>query len=126
MAASRALWQRQLHHATECRNERQGDMQAMKWMAVAAVAGLFLSQGCSTMCEKTVVTVPPAAQKTIDQYAEGGKICETEMENEHGMVFYEVKVMTADGARLKIAVNADGKLYKFDRKACRCPPKPLK
>ena len=93
---------------------------------MAAVAGLVLSQGCSTMCEKPVVVVPPAAQKTIDQYAEGGKICETEMETKHGMVFFEAKVMTTDGFKLKIVVNADGKLYKLDRKDSKCPSKSVK
>ena len=93
---------------------------------MAAVAGLVLAGGCTTTCERPVTSVPPAAQKTIDQYAEGGKICETEMETKHGMVFFEAKVMTTDGFRLKIAVNADGKLYKLDRKDCKCPSKPVK
>lgn len=86
----------------------------MAGVAVLAMAGA----GCATS-ETPVAIVPPAAQKAIEQYAEGGTICEMEMEKEHGMVFYEAKAKTADGSRIKIVVSADGKLYKLDRKDCK-------
>ena len=95
-------------------------MHAVKWLAMAPVAGLLLAGGCSTTCcRKPVTSVPAAAQKTIDQYAEGGTVHEMEMEREHGRMFYEADVKTADGSRLKIVVNAEGKLYKLDRKECK-------
>ena len=72
------------------------------------------------MCEKKPVTsVPPAAQKTIDQYAEGGTIHELEMKKKHGLVLYEAEVKKADGSKIEIVVNADGKLYKLERKECK-------
>ena len=86
---------------------------------MAVVAGLALAGGACATSKMPVAIVPPAAQQAIDQYAEGGTICEMEMAREHGMVFYEAKVKTPDGARLTIVVNAAGKLYKLDRKDCK-------
>jgi len=85
-------------------------------MAVTAVAaGLALAGGCCTA--KTAVTkVPEAAQKTIDQYAEGGLIHELEMKKHCGMVLYEAEVKMADGSKIEIVVNEAGKLYKMERK----------
>ena len=92
-------------------------MHKAKWLAMTVVAGLVLAGGCSTMCEKKPVTsVPPAAQKTIDQYAEGGTIRELEMKKKCGMVLYEAEVKKADGSKIEILVNAEGKLYKLERK----------
>ena len=92
-------------------------MKNAKWLGVAAVAGLVLAGGCGTMCEKPmkVTSVPPAAQKTIDQYAAGGTIQEVEMKRKHDMTLYEAKVKEADGSKLEILVNAEGKLYKLER-----------
>ena len=67
------------------------------------------------MCEKPVTSVPPAAQKTIDQYAEGGTIREVEMKKKCGMVYYKVHVRKSDGSEIEIVVNAEGKLYKLER-----------
>lgn len=93
-------------------------MRKTNWLAMA-VAGLALvGAGCATS-KVPVAMVPSAAQKAIEQYAEGGTISEMEMDKEHGMVFYEAKVKTTDGARIKIVVSADGKLYKLDRKECK-------
>ena len=91
-------------------------MHKAKWMAVVAVAGLVLAGGCSTTCKKPVTSVPPAAQKTIDQYAEGGTIREMEMKKKCGMVLYEAEVKKADGSKIEILVNEEGKLYKMERK----------
>ncbi|MEI6971867.1 MAG: hypothetical protein WCL44_10160 [bacterium] len=91
-------------------------MNKAKWLAVTAVAGLVLAGGCSTMCKKPVTSVPAAAQKTIDQFAEGGTIHELEMKKKCGMVLYEAEVKTADGSKIEIVVNAEGKLYKLERK----------
>ena len=66
-----------------------------------------------------MTSVPAAAQKTIDQYVEGGNIHELTMKEKHGMVLYEACVVKADGSRIEILVNADGKLYKLDRKECK-------
>jgi uncharacterized membrane protein YkoI len=90
-------------------------MHEKKLMAVAAVAGLVLASGCSTTCKTQVTSVPAAAQKTIDQYAEGGMIHELEMKKKCGMVLYEADVKKADGSKLEIVVNGDGKLYKLER-----------
>ena len=94
-------------------------MHKANWRVMAMVTGLMLAGfGCSTT-KMPVAMVPPAAQKAIELYAEGGTVCEMEMEKERGMVFYKAEVKTPDGARLKIIVNADGKLYKLDRKDCK-------
>ena len=86
-------------------------------MAVAVVSGLVLAGGCcSTKCEMPVTSLPAAAQKTVDQYAEGGTIHELEMKKKCGMMLYEAEVKKADGSKLEILVNADGKLYKLERK----------
>jgi len=91
-------------------------MHNVKWLGLTAAAGLVLATGCSTLCEKKAVTsVPAAAQKTIDQYAEGGTIHELEMKKKCGMVFYEAEVKKADGSEIEIRVNAEGKLYKLER-----------
>lgn len=91
-------------------------MNATKWLTVAAVAGLVLAEGCCTPCKRPVTSVPAAAQKTIDQYAEGGTVREMEMKKKCGMVLYEADVKKADGTKLEILVNEDGKLYKLERK----------
>ena len=91
-------------------------MYKANWLAVAVVAGLVLAGGCSTMCKTPVTSVPPAAQKTIDQYAEGGTIHELEMKKKCGMVLYEAEVKKADGSKIEILVNEEGKLYKLERK----------
>ena len=91
-------------------------MHEVKWLTVAAVAGLVLAGGCTTTCERPVTSVPPAAQKTIDQYAEGGTIHELEMKKKCGMVLYEAEVKKADGSKIEILVNGEGKLYKLERK----------
>ena len=91
-------------------------MHEVKWLTVVAVAVSVLAGGCSTMCEKPVTSVPPAAQKTIDQYAEGGTIHELEMKKKCGMVLYEAEVKKADGSKIEILVNEEGKLYKLERK----------
>ena len=91
-------------------------MNEIRWMAVAAVAGMMLTSGCSTTCETKVTSVPAAAQKTIDQFAEGGMVRELEMKKkERGMVLYKAEVKKADGSELEITVNGDGKLYKLER-----------
>ena len=88
----------------------------MKTTTWVAVAGLVLAAGCSTMCEQKVTLVPAAAQKTIDQYAEGGSIHEMEMKKKCGVVLYAAEVKKADGTRLEIVVNEAGTLYKLERK----------
>jgi outer membrane murein-binding lipoprotein Lpp len=92
-------------------------MREIKWMAVAvaAVAGTLLTSGCSTTCKTPVTSVPAAAQKTIDQFAEGEKIHELEMKKKDGLVLYKAEVKKADGSELEITVNGDGKLYKLER-----------
>jgi len=94
-------------------------MQGTKWLTVAAAAGLMLVGACATENEKRVTSVPPAAQKAFDQYAEGGAIQKMEMEKEHGIMFYEAEVKKTDGSKIKITVSADGKLYKLERKDCK-------
>ena len=91
-------------------------MYEVKWLTVVAVAGLVLTGGCITTCERPVTSVPPAAQKAIDQYAEGGTIHELEMKNKCGMVLYKAEVKKADGSKIEILVNEEGKLYKLERK----------
>ena len=91
-------------------------MHEAKWLAVVVAAGLVLAGGCRTMCERPVTSVPPAAQKTIDQFAEGGTIREVEMKKKCGMVLYEAEVKKADGSKIEILVNEEGKLYKLERK----------
>ena len=91
-------------------------MHEAKWLAVVAVAGLVLTGGCCTMCKKPVTSVPPAAQKTIDQYAEGGTIRELEMKKKCGMVLYEAESKKADGSKIEILVNEEGKLYRLERR----------
>jgi len=91
-------------------------MRKATWLGMALVAGLALAGGACSTPKIPVAIVPPAAQSAIAQYAEGGTICEMEMAREHGMVFYEAKVITPEGSRLKIVVSADGKLYKLNRK----------
>ena len=92
-------------------------MNATKWLTVTAMAGLVLAGGCcTTKCEKPVTNVPAAAQKTIDQYAEGGTVREMEMKKKCGMMLYEAEVKKADGTKIEILVSEDGTLYKFDRK----------
>jgi hypothetical protein len=91
-------------------------MHEVKWLTMAAVAVLVLAGGCTTTCERPVTSVPPAAQKTIDQYAEGGTIHEREMKKKCGMVLYEAEVKKADGSKIEILVNEEGKLYKLERK----------
>ena len=88
-------------------------MQKIRWIAVAAVA--VLASGCSTTCKTPVTSVPTAAQKTIDQYAEGGMIRELEMKKNCGMVLYKAEVKKADGSKIEITVNGAGKLYKLER-----------
>ncbi len=90
-------------------------MHEIKWIAVAAVAGMMLTSGCSTTCKTKVTSVPAAAQKTINQFAEGGMIHELEMKKKCGMVLYKAEVKKADGSELEIVVNGDGKLYKLER-----------
>ena len=94
-------------------------MQKTKWLAVAAVTALVLAGGCNTMCKKPVATVPPEAQKTIDTYAEGGTIQELEMVKRHGVILYEAEVKKADGSKIEIVVNGEGRLYKMERKECK-------
>ena len=88
-------------------------------MAMATVVGLMLAEGCASTCGKPVTSVPAAAQKTIDQYTEGGNIHGLEMKEKHGLVLYKACVVKADGSKIEILVNADGKLYKLDRKECK-------
>lgn len=95
-------------------------MNVARWftmaMALSLVLSLVLAEGCRTPPPgKPVTSVPPAAQKTIDQYAEGGVVHVMEMPEKHGMVFYDADVNTPDGSYLKLRVNSDGKLYKLDR-----------
>ena len=85
-------------------------------MAGAALAGLVLAGGCCTMSKTPVTKVPDAAQRTIEQYAEGGMIHELEMKKKCGMVLYEAEVKKADGSKIEILVNEEGKLYKLERK----------
>ena len=94
-------------------------MHKINWLTIAVVAGVALVGGCCSTSKIPVAIVPPAAQKAIEQYAEGGTICEMEQEKEHGMMLYEAKAKTPDGSKIKIVVNADGKLYKLDRKDCK-------
>ncbi len=63
-----------------------------------------------------MTSVPAAAQKTIDQYAEGGTVHEMEMKKTCGLVLYEADVNKADGTKIEILVSENGTLYKFDRK----------
>jgi len=94
-------------------------MHGTKWFAMAMVAATVLAgAGCST-CGKPVTSVPAAAQKTIDLYTEGGNIHDLEMKEKHGLVFYKAEVLKADGSKIEITVNADGKLYKMERKECK-------
>ena len=91
-------------------------MNDAKWLTMAAVAGLVLAGGCCSPCKRPVASVPAAAQKTIDQYAEGGTVREMEMRKKCGMVLYEADVKKADGTKIEILVNAEGTLYKLERK----------
>lgn len=68
------------------------------------------------MCEQKVTLVPAAAQKAIDQYAEGGTTHEMEMKKKCGVVPYAAEVKKADGTKLEIVVNEAGTLYKLERK----------
>lgn len=90
-------------------------MHETKWIVATAIATLALASGCSTTCKTPVTSVPAAAQKTIDQYAEGGMVRELEMKKKDGLVFYKAEVKKADGSELEITVNGAGKLYKLER-----------
>ena len=79
-------------------------MHKTNWLAMAVAGVALVGGGCATS-HMPVAMVPPAAQKAIEQYAEGGTISEMEMDKEHGMVFYEADVTKADGSKLKIVVN---------------------
>jgi len=96
-------------------------MHGTKWFVMALAATTILAgAGCCSTCEKRPVTsVPVAAQKTIDLYAEGGNIHELEMKEKHGLVLYKAEVIKADGSKIEITVNADGKLYKMEREECK-------
>ena len=95
-------------------------MHGTKWVAMTMMATAILAvAGCHTY-EKKVASVPAAAQKTIDLYSEGGNIHEMEMCEKHGLVLYEVEVLKADGSKIELIVNADGKLYKMVRKEHKC------
>jgi hypothetical protein len=63
--------------------------------------------------------VPPAVQKTITEYAEGGKIEEIERETKNiggkKIPTYEADVRKADGSKIEIEVGEDGKLLELDR-----------
>ena len=95
-------------------------MHGTKWAAMVTVAAMMLAgAGCST-CGKPVTSVPAAAQKTIDQYTEGGNIHALEMKEKDGRVLYKAEVLKADGSKIELVVNADGKLYKMVRKEHTC------
>lgn len=95
-------------------------MHGIKWVAMAMLATTFLAAtGCHTY-EKKVTSIPAAAQKTIDLYSEGGNIHEMEMMERNGHMLYEVEVLKADGSKIELIVNADGKLYKMVRKEHKC------
>ena len=94
-------------------------MHGTKWFAMTMVAvSVLAGAGCST-CGKPVTSVPAAAQKTIDLYTEGGNIHDLEMKEKHGLVFYKAEVIKADGSKIELTVDADGKLYKMERKECK-------
>ena len=95
-------------------------MNGFKWAAMAMAATTILATaGCRTY-EKRVTSIPAAAQKTIDLYTEGGNVHEMEMKEKDGLVLYEVDVLKADGSKIELVVNADGKLYKMVRKEHKC------
>ena len=95
-------------------------MNVSKFLPMAMVLGLILTGGCRTPPPgKPVTSVPAAAQKTIDLYTEGGNIHDLEMKEKHGLVFYKAEVLKADGSKIEITVDADGKLYKMERKECK-------
>ncbi len=95
-------------------------MNVSKWMTMTMVLGLMLTGACSTppRC-KTVTSVPAAAQTTIDMYKEGGNIHSLVMKEKHGLVLYAADVVKADGSRIEVTVDADGKLYMMERKECK-------
>lgn len=90
-------------------------MNETKWLTTTVIAGLMLATGCSTSHEEAVTSVPPGAQMTIDQYAEGGKVQELKMKKKDGLILYEAEVKLADGSEIEILVDKDGKLYKMER-----------
>ena len=94
-------------------------MNQSKWFVAVSVASLMLAGGCTTPCCKPVTNVPMAAQQTIDQFTEGGNIHCLEMKEKHGLVLYKAEVIKADGSKIEIVVNTDGKLYKMERKECK-------
>lgn len=85
------------------------------WLVGLAMAGLSLAgSGCAT-CKTPVAVVPAAAQRSIEQYAEGGTITEMAMLKDREQVFYEARVRGDDGSKIWIVVSSDGKLYKLNR-----------
>ena len=95
-------------------------MHGTKWVAMTMMATTILAvAGCRT-CERPVTSLPVAAQKTIDLYTEGGNIHEMEMKEKGSLVLYKVEVVKADGSKIELVVNADGKLYKMIRKEHKC------
>ncbi len=88
--------------------------------ALGVSANLALSAACLSGCQcgegrETPVafeSLPAAAQKTIKDRSEGGKIGKVTSETEKGSLVYEAEVSLADGSELELKVAADGKLLK--------------
>ena len=94
-------------------------MRTTKLTAAFGIAALILAAGCSTKHETILTSVPPGAQMTIDQYAEGGKVLQLKAKVKSGRHLYEAEVKTADGTRIEILADKDGKLYKMEREECK-------
>lgn len=90
-------------------------------MLTAAALPIAIFFAASAFADEKVqwADVPPAAQKTITEYAEGGKIEEIEKETKmiggKRIPTYEADVRKSDGSKIEIEVGADGKLLELDR-----------
>ena len=57
----------------------------------------------------TFAQLPAPVQNTVTRETQGGTIHEIELENKHGVVFYEVEFFAAN-VKYELEIAADGKL----------------
>ena len=82
-----------------------------------ALGASIVLAGCSESKNEAVVKFevsPDAVRKTITANANGVAFAELKQESKkNGRVIYEAKGKTADGRKIEIKVEADGRLVKF-------------
>lgn len=90
------------------------NIQTLTILMLIALA--FSTSGYASSNEEKVEwpQVPAKVQQTITEHAQGGEVLKVEKETKRNAVVYEAKVKKADGKKIEIKVDENGKLIEIE------------